>query len=348
MSSIDLFLSKYITKEDNFVLACSWGPDSMYLLYNILESSYKNNLIVCYFNHKLRDQADSEEKYIINLWKELWFKVETWFCDVKKLQNELNSISTEELARHKRYEFLNTIVLKNQAKYMLTAHHLDDKIETFFFNLIRWTKLTWLINMTECSWNILRPLLNITKSEILDFLDERKITFFVDDSNFDIDINRNYLRLEILPKFLKINKNYKKNLNNFMNYLEDMKKYIDYWVKSFLNLDVVLNYEKTTKNENYSWLKKDVFVLNSWSKIINFEWKKYEDFFSLQWFKKLDLFFQKEVIRYIFFIRNSNSTIWLSESNISEVIKFLYWKNNKTVKEIKNLNLKKDWDKIFY
>lgn len=309
MVNIQTFLKKYFLPSDKIILACSTGPDSMYLLYQILETPYKDNLVVCYFNHKLRLEADEEEKFIEDLWKKLWFQVEIWYADIKAIQEKIPSKSIEELAREKRYAFFNAILNIYNSKHILTAHHLDDKIETFMFNLLRWSKITGLINMTEKSWTILRPILNITKSEILDYLEKNNLKYFVDKSNFDTEITRNYLRHEIIPKLWKINSNFKENISNFMNYLEWVKEYVDLDVKEFL-------------------------------------WKN--NYILITLFNSKSKFIQKEIIRYIYYLRNWNSTIWLSERNIAEVIRFINWKWNKTIKEIKNLSIKKDWDKIYY
>jgi tRNA(Ile)-lysidine synthase len=61
------FLEKYFSKNEPVILACSTGPDSMFLLYEILKTPYRKNLVVCYFNHKLRPEADEEEKFLEEL-----------------------------------------------------------------------------------------------------------------------------------------------------------------------------------------------------------------------------------------------------------------------------------------
>lgn len=304
------FLEKYYNPNEKIILACSTGPDSMFLLYELLKTSYKDQIIACYFNHKLRPEADEEEVFLENLWKKLWFQVEIASADIKKIRDTLYpSISIEELAREKRYMFFSAVCQIHNTKKIMTAHHLDDKIETFFFNLSRWSKLTWLINMTENYGNILRPLLNLEKSQILKYLDENKLEYRIDKTNFDNDITRNLLRNEIIPKFEKVNSKYKQNISNTLNYFEELKNHIDKEVKNFLSN---------------------------------------KDFFEITSFNSLSSFLQKEVIAHIFYISNKNSTIGLSEANIAEIIKFINGKNNKTIKEIKGLSMRKDWNKIFY
>ena len=319
MINTNLFLQKYFSENEPIILACSSWPDSMFLLYKILETEYKKNLIVCYFNHKTRPGTDIEEKFIEKLWKKLWFKVEVAQCDFEKIKKLYPSKSFEELAREKRYAFFNTILNIYNAKYILTAHHLDDKIETFFFNLARGSKLNGLINMTEKSNTILRPLLNLTKQEILNYLNKNKLEFKLDETNLDTNITRNFLRHEIIPKFEKINWNYKENISHTLNYFEELKKGIDEEVINFLKSSISI--------KGSPWGTKGM---------------GYNSYFEIEKFNSLTSFMQKEVIRYIYYISNNKSTIWLSEANIAEIIRFINWKNNKTIKEINWLKMFKD------
>lgn len=319
---INKFLEKYYKENEPIILACSTWPDSMFLLYEILKTKYAKNLVACYFNHKLRKEADDEEVFLEKLWEKMWFKVEIWNAKIKEIRdNFYPSLWLEEVAREKRYAFLNAILNIYNTDKVITWHHLDDKIETFFFNLVRWTKLTGLINMTEKSWNILRPLIDTEKKEILNYLDENKLEYKIDESNFDTDISRNKLRHDIIPQFEKINWNYKSNISNLISHFEEIKEFLDKQVNEFL-------YEQ--------W----ILIFNSWKYKINT--LEINGYFYINDFIKLSSLLQKEIIRHIYYISNNNSTIWLSEANIAEVIKFINGKNNKTIKEIKEMKLKKE------
>ncbi len=307
--NLEIFLKQYLSPDDKIILACSTWPDSMFLLYKLLETSYRNDIVVCYFNHKTRPETDREEQFLVDLGKKEWFQVEVAECDFEKIQKLYPSKSFEELAREKRYQFFEAVANIYDSQYILTAHHLDDKIETFFFNLVRGSKLTGLINMTESSGNILRPLLHLEKKDIIKYLDENNLKYFIDSSNSNTDITRNKLRLHILPQFGEINTNYKGNLSNIFSYFEDIKKHIDHEVSEFL------------------WDKK---------------------YFVISEFNTLSPLLQKEVIRYIYYISNNHSTIGLSEWNIAEIIRFINGKNNKTTKEIRGLKMKKENTRIEY
>ena len=235
MLPIETFLEKYYSLDEPIILACSTGPDSMFLLYQILETKYAKNVVACYFNHKLRPESDDEELFLETLGKEKWFKVEIADADIKQLRDTFYpSKGIEEVARDKRYAFFNALLNIYGASYIITGHHLDDKIETFFFNLARGSKITGLINMTEESWWVLRPLLHLEKNEINSYLDENNLKYFIDSSNTDTTISRNKIRHDILPEFLDINSNYKKNISNFSRYLEEVKEYLDHQVIQFV------------------------------------------------------------------------------------------------------------------
>jgi len=88
--------------------------------------------------------------------------------------------------------------------------------------------------MTEESGGIIRPLLNISKNEILAYLKTNTLEYKIDKTNNDTEITRNYLRHKIVPKFENINSNYKKNISNMMNYFEDVKQHLDQEVELFL------------------------------------------------------------------------------------------------------------------
>ena len=131
------FLEKYYSPDEPIILACSAGPDSMFLLYKFLKTNFKKNLVVCYFNHKTRIETEDEEKFLEEFCEKENIAFETANCDFKKIQKLYPSKSFEELAREKRYQFFQAIAQIYKTNKIITAHHLDDKIETFYFNLNR-------------------------------------------------------------------------------------------------------------------------------------------------------------------------------------------------------------------
>lgn len=328
MKKLEETLSKYFWPNEPIILGCSTWPDSMYLLHKILETKYAKNLVACYFNHQLRPEANQEEEFIEKLAQEKWFKVEIASANIKAIRDSLyQSKWIEEVAREKRYAFFNAVCNIYETNKVLTAHHLDDKIETFFFNLVRGSKLTGLINMTEESWWIIRPLLWIPKSDILEYLDSNNLEYKIDETNNDTDITRNKLRHDIVPQFEKINSNYKKNISNMMEYFEEVKNHLDKQVEDFLAEQAILIFNSA----KYKINTLDIY------------W-----YFYISDFNSVSNLLQKEIIRHIFYTSNNKSTIWLSEWNINEVIRFINGKNNKTIKEIQELKMRKENEIIIF
>ncbi len=359
MLNLQKFLDKYYKKDDYIILACSTWPDSMFLLYKLLETSFRDRIVACYFNHKTRAWTDVEEEFIEKLWKEKWFKVEVASCDFEKIKKLYPSKSFEELAREKRYQFFDAIMNIYKSKYLFTAHHLDDKIETFFFNLARWTKLSGLVNMTEENWGILRPLLGITKVEIEKYLKENNLEYNIDETNFDTKYTRNHLRHNIIPQFERVNSSYKQNIGATISYFEELKSFVDDEVERFLAppQPLLIKEEKPLTWILSPYQEKGVTNCSSFS----WEGERIQDRgiakggklgnmrnFNIEKFNNLSKFLQKEVIRYIYYISNGKSTIWLSMANIDEIIRFINWKNNRTVKEIKRLKMRKNNKVIEY
>ena len=312
------FLEKYYQPNETIILGCSAWPDSMYVLYHILETSFAQNLVVAYFNHKTRPETDEEEAFLETLSQKKWFKFETASCNFDQIKKLYPSKSFEELAREKRYQFFSALMNIHHSQQVITAHHLDDKIETFFFNMLRWTKLSGLTNMKESHGWVLRPLLHTEKKDILNYLDQNNLEYKIDSTNSENIYSRNKIRNEVLPKCEEIKWEYRKNIDHLMYYLEQVQEHLDSEVEKFL----------TPLNPPLSG-------------------GKYE-FFEIPAFKQLSPFLQKEVIRYIYYIENGNSTIGLSEWNIAEILRFIDGKNNKTVKEIQKLKMTKDNKKIIW
>jgi len=192
-----------IAKSQEVVLAFSGGPDSVYLLYKLLELNHCK-VIVAHFNHQLRGKdSDLDEKFSKNIAKKHNLLFETDSFDIKKYAKK-NSLNLEEAARIKRYEFLRRVKAKHKASLILTAHHANDNLETFLLNFLRGAGLSGLKSMQLINKNIFRPLLYTSKNEILDFLNENKIKFRKDKSNNDVKLSRNKLRLEVIPKLEEI------------------------------------------------------------------------------------------------------------------------------------------------
>jgi len=213
-----------------FLLAVSGGVDSMVLAHIALERTKRSHIFVAHFDHSLRGEASDGDRDFVQAWCQehsVRFFVEK--KDIARLAQEEKS-SIEATAREYRYQFFADICEREHITTILTAHHLDDRIETAVFNLIRGTKFTGINALRESEVGIFgehdktlrieRPLLSVSKEDILQHALEHQIPFREDSTNADTLYQRNFLRQEILPRFAQINPAYRTAITNFMQHMQ--------------------------------------------------------------------------------------------------------------------------------
>ncbi len=225
---------KQIHPDDILVLGVSGGVDSMVLLHLVLENHKKENIIVAHFDHSLRgDESDTDSEFIANICNS-----EKITFELKKMSIETmakaEKMSIETMARRERYSFLEVVRQKYNARYILTAHHSDDRIETAIFNLIRGSKLGGIHALDGLKGAIFRPLISTPKSEILEYANIHQVRFREDSTNTDTSYLRNHIRHSLLPQFMKINPEYQKTLQEFIDYTKDLKEWVDTDIQTWL------------------------------------------------------------------------------------------------------------------
>lgn len=200
-------------KKGKNLLAYSAGSDSNALFYIL--KSYNIEFDIALVNYKTRDESDKEEAYAKELAKKYKKSCFTLTC---KLENS----NFEHNARLKRYEFFEKLIKKNSYTNLITAHHLNDKFEWFLMQLSRGAGVVELSGMSEIekkeNYTIIRPLLQTSKDEILEFLKTNKIKHFLDSSNTDTKYFRNRIRAEFASSFVK---EYKEGIKRSFNYLQN-------------------------------------------------------------------------------------------------------------------------------
>ena len=202
MKKVKEYLSSVFNKDDVVVLGCSGGPDSMALLNILLEFRKKLNMsIVCaHVNHKLRAESDDEMVWLEN------FCLKHKIIFEKMIINNYGDDNFHNEARNIRYSFFEDLVHKYSAKYLMTAHHGDDLIETVLMRIVRGSTLGGYAGFSKLvkkdDYFILRPLIYVTKEEIVNYDKKNNIDYAVDKSNFSDKYTRNRYRKMVLP-FLK-------------------------------------------------------------------------------------------------------------------------------------------------
>ncbi|MCB0451531.1 MAG: tRNA lysidine(34) synthetase TilS [Aequorivita sp.] len=208
------------------LIACSGGMDSVVLTHLMKKSNFEIALAHCNFSLRGKE-SDGDEMFVIGLAKSMQIPVFVETFDTKKIAQE-HKISTQMAARDLRYAWFDEILKDFKFDYLLTAHHLDDNLETFFINLSRGTGLTGLAGIPKRNNKIIRPLLDFSREEILKYAEENNLKWREDSSNLKTDYLRNKLRLEVLPQFKETNeallKNFQKTQRNIQasqNLIED-------------------------------------------------------------------------------------------------------------------------------
>lgn len=177
-------------KPGKYVLATSGGVDSMVLLD--LLSQQDVELIIAHVDHGIRTDSQQDRKLVekVAMSHNLWFE----HCEL-----QLGTKVSEAKARDARYEFLRQTCKKYNALALITAHHQDDLIETAIINLLRGTGRKGLSSLQSTS-QTLRPLLNTTKAEIIDYALRHELLWNEDSTNHNQKFLRNYVRHSIMTK----------------------------------------------------------------------------------------------------------------------------------------------------
>lgn len=237
-------------KKKTYLLAVSGGADSMVLVYlfnalRILGSSFQ----VAHVNYKLRgEDSDLDQKTAEDFCRRNNIKFHLYEVSEKDQKPE-NSIQL--WARELRYNFFKQIQEQENLDFLVTAHHLNDQLETFIINLSKASGINGLSGIPANDNHIVRPLLNFSKEEIYDFAKENKIEFREDLSNKKSDYLRNKIRNEIVPKLLETNDHFLENFQKSLFYLNQTKDFVQQQIEKIedkisisKNENIILDKEK--------------------------------------------------------------------------------------------------------
>ena len=194
-----------------YLVGVSGGRDSVALLHWLTDLGYKK-LIVCHLNHQLRGRSsDADARFVEKLAAKYRVDFELGAANVRALAKK-KKMSIETAAREARYSFFAKVAKRYRCSTIFLAHHADDLVETFLFNLIRGAGLTGLAAMRDVSTRrvdnvdlaIVRPLLSVWRTEIDDYVREHRLKFREDPSNKNLAPMRNRVRNRIIPYLEKI------------------------------------------------------------------------------------------------------------------------------------------------
>ena len=270
MNEVIKFLESDIFTEYNLsvVVACSGGPDSMALLDILLKLRDRKNInIICaHVNHKLRIESEQEKIDVEDFCKNN--KIIFEYMEIKKY----NKDNFHAQARNIRYQFFDELMKKYNAKYLFTAHHGDDLIETILMRISRGSTVKGYSGFDKISkksnYYLVKPLIYVTKQQLLEYVEDNNIKYAIDKSNEKSVYTRNRYRKNILPFLKEENKNIHIKYLKFSEQLIKYENYIkreviriipkvlidgDLNVEKFNNLDIVI------KEEIIRYMLEDVY-----------------------------------------------------------------------------------------
>lgn len=323
-----------IKKNERVMIALSGGSDSVCLFHilNKLKLSLSFELFAFHLNHNIRKEAKDDEMFVRKLCDNYGVTLFLKSVDIPSIQKEEN-LGLEELSRNIRYNLINEISRENKIDKTATAHHLLDHSESIILNMVRGSGIRGLRGIGVKNGNIIRPMLILSKDEILSYIEENNLKYVTDKTNFDTDYSRNNIRHNVLPHLKEINN------KAFMHFFE--LSLVCEEIEDLLN--------ELSSNVDIYHEKNLVYVYVNEFKKLNRAVKKQVLFNMLRSIKVTKDISSKHVNKIIELIQKNKTTFDLNISNdivVKRRYEKLYFeykiKENNIQNEDKKINIKVD------
>ena len=237
---------KLLDSGDKVLVAFSGGPDSLCLLNLLWENKklFGIEVSAAYVEHNLRGEESREDgKFCENFCEKRNIPFYAAEVNVKKIARERN-LSVEEAARELRYSKLEEIASRLDINLIVTGHNANDNAETVLLNILKGKGISATAGIPVRRGKIVRPLLCVTREEIIEYLREQELSYRTDSSNLKNDFERNFLRNEILPKLKdKLNPSLEKTILkstlSMESQIDFLRKTTEYLFNSFVRKDYV-------------------------------------------------------------------------------------------------------------
>ena len=222
-----LSLSDGVVAGKKYLLGVSGGIDSMCMAELFLRSRLRPDFALAHVNFSLRgEESDGDMESVVEWGHRNGVHVYSVVFDTKSYAAE-RSLSTQMAARELRYGFFDGIIDADGFDFLAIAHNLDDSIETMFLNIVRGTGLKGLAGIPVRNGRIIRPLMEVTRAEIVEFVRKNGISYRDDHTNFESHYARNRVRNIIFPEFKKINPSFLNTVRRDSEYFREAASIID-------------------------------------------------------------------------------------------------------------------------
>lgn len=246
-----------VENGDRIVVGFSGGPDSVFLVEMLLKLREKIDfdIVLVHINHLLRGkEAQRDEDFSINYGKSKGLKVFARKINITSLGKE-KGLSLEEAGREARYSFYKEVLERSNSNKIALAHNKDDQIETFMFRLTRGTGLSGLEGIATKRDRYIRPISEIYKSEIVNYLDENNISYCIDSTNLENEFTRNSIRIDLIPFIEKrYNPKFKDKIFSLIEEIRDINIFIEKEIEQFsynetINIESILKFPKSIRGK---------------------------------------------------------------------------------------------------
>ena len=258
-SKVRKYIDHHKLFEDNglYLVALSGGADSVALLLLLHEHGFRVHAAHCNF-HLRGGESDRDEAFCESVCAERQIPLHKAHFDTHEYA-QLHKVSIEMAARELRYHWFEQLRRDMDADGICVAHHRDDSVETVLLNLIRGTGLRGLTGIQPRNGYILRPLLCVSREDIERYLHERNQPYVTDSTNLEADVQRNRVRLQLMPLLKSLNPSVCESIQQTASHLAEAQVVLDavneeFKSRNILELSMLSKYG-SSEYVVFEWLK---------------------------------------------------------------------------------------------
>lgn len=219
-----------------FLVAVSGGPDSVALLHAMYKLNC--NCAVAHCNFHLRGKDSDDDAGLVKKLSVVYgFVFHIAEFDTVTYAKE-ERLSVEMAARNLRYNWFDELIDEYKYDYVVIAHNANDTIETFFMNLVRGTGIKGLCGIPKKRGNIIRPMMNVSRPEVMEYIQQNGLEYHIDKTNSDVAYTRNFIRHNILPQFLNLNPSFVNTMLSNISRLSDISDVVDEYSSQLYDIAV--------------------------------------------------------------------------------------------------------------
>lgn len=210
-------------------MALSGGADSVCLLLKMIEEGRSVEVVHCNF-HLRGDESDRDEAFVVSLCERLGVPLHRVHFDTREYA-ALHKVSIELAARELRYRYFEQLRRDIGAEAIMVAHHRDDNVETVLMNLVRGTGIRGMAGIRPVNGHILRPLLDMSRQDIEDYLEKKGETYVTDSTNLEDDATRNKFRHHVIPLLQSLNPKASENIHSTSRHIAEAEKILSWAIQ---------------------------------------------------------------------------------------------------------------------